>query len=284
MADGQDVREAGARVEALLEELASAPGIGPKAQELVALLVELYGSALRRIVEICSARADAEELLGELAADPLVASLLVVHDLHPVPTVERVQAALDHIRPYLGSHAGGVELLGVEPDGVVRLRLAGSCHGCPSSTLTVKLAIERAILEAAPEVTRVEVEGVSEPPRPGLLQIQPLRPSDGGWRRLEGVGPLLPGSVFAVDVDGLPIVLASAAGTLYAYRNACGACGGPLGEARLDGTVLTCPACGRAFDVRLAGRALEGDASLDPLPLLPEEGGWKVALPQGVAR
>jgi Fe-S cluster biogenesis protein NfuA len=104
----------------------------------------------------------------------VVARLLVLHDLHPKDTETRVVEALDQVRPYLGSHAGGVELLGVDPEGVVHLRLEGSCDGCPSSVQTVKLAIERAIEEAAPEVTRVEVENLTREREPQLLQIQPL--------------------------------------------------------------------------------------------------------------
>ena len=82
----------------------------------------------------------------------------------------RIQRALDRVRPYLGSHAGGVEYLGVV-DGVARLRLEGSCHGCPSSTVTVQLAITSAVQDAAPEVTEVVVEGMTAPPEPKLLQI-----------------------------------------------------------------------------------------------------------------
>ena len=78
------------------------------------------------------------EALERLVEDELVASLLVLHGLHPKDTETRVVEALDEVRPYLGSHAGGVELLGVDPEGVVHLRLEGSCDGCPSSTMTVK--------------------------------------------------------------------------------------------------------------------------------------------------
>lgn len=69
------------------------------------------------------------------------------------------------MRPYLGSHGGDVKLLGVA-DGVVRLRLERSCHGCPSSTVTMKLAVEKAIAEAAPEIARIAVEGVGDPTDP----------------------------------------------------------------------------------------------------------------------
>ena len=78
-------------------------------------------------------------------------ALLILHGLHPLDVETRIARALDRVRPYLGSHGGDVKLLGVT-DGVVHLRLEGSCHGCPSSTVTMKLAIEKAIEEAAPEV------------------------------------------------------------------------------------------------------------------------------------
>ena len=79
----------------------------------------------------------------------------------------------------------------------MRLRLEGSCDGCPSSTMTVKLAIERAIEEAAPEVTAVEVENLTREREPQLLQIRTMRPE---WeepvpgRRDGGGGPLSAGS------------------------------------------------------------------------------------------
>ena len=74
--------------------------------------------------------------------DELVAHLLLLHGLHPVPVRERVRGALDEVRPYLVAHGGGVELLGVA-DGVVRLRLEGACNGCPSSALTLTHAPSR---------------------------------------------------------------------------------------------------------------------------------------------
>ena len=95
-------------------------------------------------------------------------SLLVVHGLHPDDVGTRVERALDGVRPYLGSHGGDVELLGVTDDGVVRLRLLGSCDGCPSSSVTLTLAVENAIQEAAPEVGRHRRGGVeARPPRTG---------------------------------------------------------------------------------------------------------------------
>jgi Fe-S cluster biogenesis protein NfuA len=171
----RDLRAVGERIEELLGQIRSTgdPATAETAEEVVRLVVELYGAGLERAVELAR-----PEVTERLAGDELVASLLIVHDLHPLDTKARVQAALERVRPYLGSHAGGVELLGIDDDGVVHLELEGTCNGCQSSTLTVKLSIERAIEEAAPEVTGVDVQGIVDEPRAassGLLQIQPFR-------------------------------------------------------------------------------------------------------------
>ena len=161
------------------------------------LLVGLYGDGLSAIMAVLAGGGEAgAAIMTALTEDPLVTSLLLLHDLHPLSVDERIQQALDQVRPYLGSHAGGVQYLGVR-DGVATLRLEGSCHGCPSSTVTVRLAIEGAVQDAAPEVSEVVVEGMTEPPPPGptLLQIgpapqaQPGPGSEPGWVTLPSLGP-----------------------------------------------------------------------------------------------
>ncbi len=154
-----EVRERVARV----EELLAAVEGDAAAVEAIAGVVELYGEALRRIVE--RGGVDAE--------DELVSHLLLVHDLHPVDVETRVARALDDVRPYLGSHGGDVELVGVA-DGLARVRLQGTCDGCPSSAATLRNAIEEAIARAAPELEGVEAEGVAEPDTQ-LLQIGSLQ-------------------------------------------------------------------------------------------------------------
>jgi Fe-S cluster biogenesis protein NfuA len=155
--DDAEVRERVARVEGLLERIAD----DPQATEAVQAIVELYGEALSRF------------LAGvDPASDELLSHLLLVHDLHPVDVETRVRRALDEVRPYLGSHGGDVELLGVA-DGVAHLRLGGTCNGCPSSTVTLRNAIEEAVMRAAPDLERIEAEGVAEP-QPALVQIGSL--------------------------------------------------------------------------------------------------------------
>ncbi len=161
-----DLRAAGDRIEHLLDGLSDRlePRAWGEVEEVVRLLTDLYGSGLDRTLELVDEVLGdgpvGDELFARLLADELVASLLVVHGLHPEDLAGRVEAALDGCRPYLASHGGGVELLGVDEDaGVVRLRLLGSCDGCPSSSATLRAAVEVAIREAAPEVVLIDTEG-----------------------------------------------------------------------------------------------------------------------------
>jgi Fe-S cluster biogenesis protein NfuA len=179
---GLDVRALPARIETLLDELGEYdnPAVTGRVEELLASVVGLYGAGLERIVELLAERPDGDGIIRKLATDDLLANLMILHDVHPDDVATRIQAALDRVRPYLGSHAGGIEFLGVDEHGVAQLRLQGSCDGCAGSAATVHTAVERAVLEAAPDVLRVEVEGVVEekPTKSGLLQIA-MRCPDG---------------------------------------------------------------------------------------------------------
>ncbi len=95
--------------------------------------------------------------------DEIVGGLLLLHGLHPLDLETRVCQALDQVRPFLRSHGGNVELLSLS-DGVIRLRLQGNCHGCPSSAVTMKQTIEQAIMTHAPDAIALHVEGAVDEP------------------------------------------------------------------------------------------------------------------------
>ncbi|HXB66106.1 MAG TPA: DUF5947 family protein [Solirubrobacteraceae bacterium] len=131
------------------------------AEELVAAVTQMYGGGLRAVVESLFAAGDAgARIATSLAEDPLVATLLLIHDLHPVSLEQRVRAALEQVRPYMESHGGNVELLSLER-GVARIRLQGSCSHCSASTVTLEQAIKGALEERAPDLEGLEVEGVT---------------------------------------------------------------------------------------------------------------------------
>ena len=116
-----DLRGVGERIETLLEASSSGGVVArERAEELVRLVADLYGGGLARMMDILyDLGALTDEVLAGFAADDLVASLLLVHGLHPDDVGTRVERALDTVRPYLGSHGGDVELLGITDAGVV---------------------------------------------------------------------------------------------------------------------------------------------------------------------
>ncbi len=72
-------------------------------------------------------------------------------------TIDRIEKTLDTLRPYIASHRGHVEIVDFdETDGVLLVRLGGTCHGCAASTVTLKQGIESRLREAVPEVKHVE--------------------------------------------------------------------------------------------------------------------------------
>jgi Fe-S cluster biogenesis protein NfuA len=159
-----DLQAAGDQIERLLDELRATldPRSYARTEDLLRLVTDLYGAALARIVDLAGQQMPA--LTETLAADDLIASVLLVHGLHPVPLDRRVAGALEQVRPLLAAHAGDVELLAVDEDaGAVLIRLLGSCDGCPSSSVTLKEAVERAIVAAAPEIVRIDVDDEPAP-------------------------------------------------------------------------------------------------------------------------
>jgi Fe-S cluster biogenesis protein NfuA/nitrite reductase/ring-hydroxylating ferredoxin subunit len=271
------------------------------AQELVASVIAMYGDGLARIMDtIGQSREAGATILDQLSQDGAVASLLLIHDLYPVPLRDRVLEALETVRPYMESHGGNVELVELR-DGVAKLALQGSCNGCSASRATLELAIKQALEEHAPDLMELEVEGVTEPapvnggaalpmaaPAPETGFELPVIHSDGPppdvevpasrWVAVpDSVRPDA-GALRAVEVDGAALLLAEVDGTLLAYENVCAACGEALTEGRLDGGMLRCVSCEVEFDLPRAGRAAGGEPlQLRPVPLL-ETGGLRVAV------
>jgi Fe-S cluster biogenesis protein NfuA len=162
--DNREIHKRLERIQALLHEIEGWPDGRARAQarEIVQAILDMHGAGLERMLDhVADAGESGLAIIDSLAQDELVGSLLLLYGLHPLDLETRIRQALDKVRPYLHSHGGNVELLGVA-EGAVRLRMEGSCHGCPSSAMTLKSAIEEAIYARAPDVTAIEVEGVVE--------------------------------------------------------------------------------------------------------------------------
>ncbi len=318
-----DLRSVSDQIENHLKQLSGHADrqVVERTEELVSLLMRFYGAGLTRVLEIVTDDGAREpELLGRLGDDELVSSLLILHGIHPLAVEARVERAIDKVRPYLGSHGGDVELVSVDGE-VAHLRMQGTCSTCPASQVTLDLALEKAILEAAPELSRVEAEAMVVPtplpaaaPATPLIQLQPLgsregsagvaapgthahgvhangggvahggpvsmAPGLGEWLEVPGALSFSAAMLAGVELGGTAVLVCRSDGQLYAYRDACPSCGSALQAGRLDDQVLSCPRCSHRFDVRLAGRSLEGGGlHLDPLPLIAAADSIRIAVP-----
>lgn len=289
-------RTAGDRIQTLLDASAAGGAAArERAEQLVRELTDLYGAGLERMMRL--AVTANPELAQSFADDKLVASLLLVHNLHPHGIERRVSEALDNVRPYLGSHGGDVELIGVadgEDGVVVRLQFSGSCKSCPSSSVTLELAVEDAIRSAAPEVESIEVVAAEDKPGPVIPPGSLLNRlhTDGHakrvWYQVPDLADLAPGEVGGFRVDGITVLACRVDDDVFAYRDRCGSCGESLAGAALHNVtgsnhpVLGCPRCRAHFDVVHAGRGVDGDrqgdAHLEPIPLLEREGVLSMAV------
>ena len=291
------------QVEGLISKIENLPNAEARttALELVKALMEFHGAALERLMEIVADAGDpGYAMFHNFAADDLVGSLLLLYGLHPLPIEARVTKALEKVRPYLESHGGNVELLDIT-GGVVHLRMQGSCKSCPTSAMTLKLAIEEAIYAAAPDVVAIEAEGVTEQaPATGFVQIgnssgnghgndngngngsraQNANGAADAWEEVSGLSSLSSSNVRLMEVRGRSILFCRLGESFYAYGNSCPGCGSDLKDAHLEVTNLVCPQCRQQYDVIRAGRGLDQpDLHLQPFPLLFDQGRAKVALP-----
>lgn len=160
------------RVEKLAARLEKAndPETRAAALELVKSVIELHGAALQALIDHCIATPEGERILDQALQDDLVSSMFLLHNLHPDDLETRVLRGIESVRPYLKSHGGDCELAGVD-NGIVHLRLHGSCGSCPSSSLTLKSAVEEALFQAAPDIKEIIAENAAAEPASSNLVI-----------------------------------------------------------------------------------------------------------------
>jgi Fe-S cluster biogenesis protein NfuA/nitrite reductase/ring-hydroxylating ferredoxin subunit len=273
------LNRAGSRIQELVEQIDRLPNSPARKlfQECLESVLTFYGHGLERILQlVVNAGPDGQKVYGDLIHDSVVRGLLLIHDLHPIDIGTRLRDALDKVRPYLKSHGGNVELINLTND-VARLRLQGTCKSCPSSAVTLELAIRHAIEEACPDLIGFEVEGA--PGASAGVSIAPdARRTTPDWKVIDNALHLGDETGMSVRVGDLRLVVCRVNGDLYAYRNNCPTCNMPLSTGILDSGLLQC-GLGHQYDVRQAGRCPDNPkVHLDPFPLLIRDGLVKVAV------
>lgn len=250
------------------------------ALDLKAAVEDFHREGLLRVVRTLKEDPRGKELLFELVDDPVVYALLVMHGIVRADPVTLANRALEDVRPYLESHGGGVELVGVELP-VARVRLSGTCNGCSQSSATLREVVERALVAAVHGLHQVEVVPSEPEPtmvpltavglRPGLVS-QRTADAD-GWTRGPDLDAVTDGRVTvwrpegtAEDEPGVAIVRIG--DRISAYKDACAHQGFSLERGMLDteGCVLTCPWHGMKYQA-LTGECVSAvDKRLEAYP------------------
>lgn len=250
-----------------------------KTREEVFALLEgidiLHRQGLGRIFDLIGSLGG-PAAVEQISQDPIVCTLLEMYDLPEADERTQVERALENVYPYFQSHGGKLDLLGVE-NGRVRVRLSGSCEGCPGTATTLQRVVEEALRDSFPGFKEL----VSEEPPPApknIVQLghRPLRrPRWVAAGRLEN---LESGALQALRLEDVPVLLTLLGGEVYAFRDGC-----PPGSAltlqlgRVEGTTLICPWHGCCYDLRTGKRA-DGEGQLSVLPVAVQCGEIKVAL------
>ena len=276
-----DFSREGKRIQEWVEKIQQLPESEARTmfEECLGSVLSFYGHGLERILSILNEQgAEGATVREALLADAGVTGLLLIHGLHPVPLEKRLTGALEKVRPYMQSHGGDVALLSLEDDHAV-LRLEGHCKTCPSSTVTLELAVRAAIEEACPDLADYDVQGIPENGTGDGAAFEHKPNAAPEWMKIEGATQLAEGQYKTVHLQDDQLIVCRLADRLYAYRDRCPGCNMPLHLGTLRDGVLSC-AKGHHFDAEHAGAGLDESAKLhlEPVPLLDKGGEVKVAL------
>lgn len=233
---------------------------------------DFHRHALTTIVKRLKDDERGKELLFELVDDPSVQAVLQLHGIIRPNVFARVAQVLEHVRPYMQSHGGDVELVNIENQ-TVYVRLSGACNGCSQSAVTLREGVEEAILANIPQIKSVEV--VPNEPSPALIQIESLSAAKTkGWIETLSVEDVPAGKMKCFRTDDHNILIVNLDNRLSAFRNECPHQGLPLdgGMLEADERMLTCPWHGFKFDAG-SGECLSAPAAqLESFPLRIENG------------
>jgi Fe-S cluster biogenesis protein NfuA len=188
LVDGKDFREDIQRIGGLVQEIESIadPAVRAATKNLVQSLMDLHGAALEKALDIVAEAGEpGMSIIDRLGRDSLVSSVLILYGLHPEDLESRVVKAVDKVRPQLRKQGCELELLGVN-DGAIHVRVEAGSHTCGSTAKTVHATVERAMYEAAPDLTSLAIEGLEEKPASGFVALDKLV---GGSTGPAAVGP-----------------------------------------------------------------------------------------------
>ena len=203
----------------------------------------LHGEALRRLVKALKTSPEALAAMKAAVSDEVVYAVLRRHDIVKPSLTERVETALEGIRPMLASHGGDVELVAIMPP-AIQVRFLGACDGCPASALTFHAGVKKAVEDACPEITDiVQVKGMSSGPNEDSVRfVSPFAlASSNAWEYAAKLADIPEGGIRPLELAGEKVILARRGGIVSCFQNACAHLGMEIDNGEIDNGIITCP-------------------------------------------
>ncbi|MEM8608553.1 MAG: NifU family protein [Myxococcota bacterium] len=215
---------------------------------------ELHREAMRRLIRSLKSEPAALAAMKSAMSDEFVYAVCRRFGLIKPSLQERVEEALESVRPMLASHGGGVELVAVVPPNQVDVRFLGACEGCPASMLTFVEGVKKAIVEHCPEIDKVnQVRGLAKVAGDdsSVRFISPFALNrKGGWRSAADLDDIPEGGVLRIELDGTDLILSRNGSVVSCFENACAHLGLPIHENPPVDGILECPHHGFQYDLR----------------------------------
>jgi Fe-S cluster biogenesis protein NfuA/nitrite reductase/ring-hydroxylating ferredoxin subunit len=210
----------------------------------------LHGEAMRRLVRALKTDAAALAAMKAALSDEVVYAVLRRHEIIRASLAERVERALQGIRPMLASHGGDVELVKVAPP-AIEVRFVGACDGCPASALTFHAGVKKAVEDSCPEITEVlQVKGAGAAGPSSIRFVSPFAlNATGNWLAAATLAEIPEGGVLAKEIGGAKIMLSRRGAIVTCFQNACAHLGFPVHDGEVEDGIITCPHHGFRYDL-----------------------------------
>lgn len=226
----------------------------------------LQAEAFRRLVRALKADPAAMQAMKGAAGDEIVYAVLRRHNILKPSLSERVEAALDSVRPMLASHGGDVELVAVRPP-AIEVRFTGACDGCPASALTFHAGVKKAVEEACPEITDIlQLKGSGR--AGGDDSVRFVSPfalgAVDGWHLVCRLDEIPQGGVLVQVVGGENVILSRQGAVVSCFQNACAHLGMEIDGGEVEDGIITCPWHGFRYDLATGECLTAPEVQLQP--------------------
>ncbi len=210
----------------------------------------LNAEAFRRLIRALKTDPAALAAMQAAAKDEVVYALLRRYELLKPSLNERVEQALDSVRPMLKSHGGDVELVGVRPPSI-EVRFKGACDSCPASTLTFHAGVKKAVQDVCPEITEIiQVKGMGGGSESSVRFVSPFAlNAEGNWILAGTLLDFPDGAVCSMELGGQKIIVSRNGASITCFQNACAHLGFPIHDGEVANGIITCPHHGFQYDL-----------------------------------